>query len=189
MRTSGILVSPILTVPKAGLDHMQRTGELMGRFFDWLEAHGQLEEPPAPDARALLYRAAALHDVGKRGIPLEILDKPGALTAAEWREMQSHTWQGEAMIPPHADPTGTIRGVCRHHHERWDGSGYPDGLAGIAIPYAARLMAVVDVYDALTHERPYKAAYAHTAALEIILQGSGKQFDPAICRAFEAFMN
>ncbi len=183
MRFPSILVSPALTIPKAELEHMERTGLLMGRFYDWMRQNNLLpiHAPPPRDA---LCRAAAVHDIGKALIPAAILNKPGKLTPAEFEVIKEHTHRGIGLLRQQNKSDSVMLAVCRHHHERWDGSGYPDELSGKSIPYPARLMAVVDVYDALTHERPYKGAYSKDAALQIIRQGCGTQFDPAIGGAF-----
>ena len=128
---------------------------------------------------------AQLHDIGKMAIPERILLKPGKLTEDEWEIMKTHTTEGAAFL----EPIDYLRpAVCipRHHHERWDGSGYPDGLAGEAIPLPARLFAVVDVYDALISERPYRAAWTRDQALKHVEAGSGSHFDPAVVEAFLA---
>jgi HD-GYP domain-containing protein (c-di-GMP phosphodiesterase class II) len=116
-----------------------------------------------------LYRGGYLHDVGKVGIPDSILYKPGVLTADEWVVMRSHTTRGEEICRPLAslDP---VLPVIRHHHERWDGAGYPDGLRGDQIPLLARIIQVADIYDALISERPYKKALLPVEALSIIQQ-------------------
>lgn len=188
MRIPGILVSPTLTIPHAELEHMERTRLLMGRFYDWLRYYGLLPIHVPPPLRNDLCRAAAVHDIGKTLIPANILDKPGKLTPAEFEIIQEHTWRGATLLQQQEDVGPLALEVCRCHHERWDGTGYPDGLSGAAIPYPARLMAVLDVYDALTHERPYKGAFSKDAALRIIKQGCGTQFDPAIGGAFINFM-
>lgn len=127
---------------------------------------------------------AYLHDVGKIGIPDAILLKPGPLTPEEWEVMRRHPVIGCEMLGriPHLPPETLA--VVRHHHERWDGRGYPDGLAGTAIPLLARIFAVVDVYDALTHARPYKPAWPAADARRYIAEQAGKQFDPEVVRAF-----
>jgi putative nucleotidyltransferase with HDIG domain len=128
--------------------------------------------------------AASLHDVGKIGIQDDILDKPGPLTKRERSLMQRHAAMGYDILLPVAIPH-EIKLAVRHHHERWDGSGYPDGLSGSAIPVAARVIAVADTYGALTSNRPYRPARDPNDAMTEILRCAGSQFDPAIVRAFE----
>lgn len=127
-----------------------------------------------------LYRAGYLHDVGKVGIPDSILFKPGKLIAEEWVIMRSHPVRGEEICRPLAslDP---VLPLIRHHHERWDGSGYPDGLRGEQIPLEARLLQIADIYDALISPRPYKPAYTPQQALDIIREETEKGWrDPTV---------
>jgi len=133
-----------------------------------------------------LFNAAPMHDVGKIGIPDYILHKPGKLNADEWAIMQTHAALGASIIGA-ADGSELLEmaaSVARSHHERWDGSGYPAGLAGVAIPLEGRIVAVVDVFDALTAERPYKPAWTVEAALDLIALEAGRHFDPAIAARF-----
>ena len=135
-----------------------------------------------------LRQGAYLHDLGKLCVPDEILRKPGPLTREEWAVMQSHAVQGYELAARIDGLSPETLNVIRSHHERWDGSGYPDRLGGTDIPLFARIFAVCDVYDALISERPYKRAWTHEdAALEIEKQ-SGQQFDPNVVRAFLALM-
>jgi ribonuclease P protein subunit RPR2 len=127
-----------------------------------------------------------LHDVGKIGIPDEILLKPGALTQREWEQMQTHTVLGEAMLSGVAHLQGEGLRVVRSHHERWDGSGYPDRLAGEQIPLAARIFALADSLDAITSDRPYRAAATWEDAVAEIAAAAGKHFDPHVVGAFRA---
>ncbi len=121
-----------------------------------------------------------LHDIGKIGIPDRILLKPAPLDEAEMRQMQQHTILGEHLISTLPHLRGIARDVVLHHHERWDGSGYPWGLAGEAIPLAARIFAVADAFDALTSNRPYRDAVSAEDARAEIRRHRGTQFDPAI---------
>jgi HD-GYP domain-containing protein (c-di-GMP phosphodiesterase class II) len=116
-----------------------------------------------------IYRGGFLHDVGKVGIPDSILFKPGKLTKEEWRTMCSHTVRGEEICRPLAS-LAPVLPLIRHHHERWDGSGYPDGLRGEQIPLSARVLQIADIYDALINPRPYKPAFPPDHALRIIRQ-------------------
>jgi cyclic di-GMP phosphodiesterase len=125
-----------------------------------------------------------LHDVGKLGIPDAVLKKEAPLSWAERKLMQQHTLLGEAMLANVTLLDGAGLKVVRSHHERWDGSGYPDGLAGDQIPIAARIFALVDAMDAMTTDRPYRLAQAWDEATDEILAQSGKQFDPRVVAAF-----
>lgn len=138
--------------------------------------------------------AAILHDVGKVSVPDAILQKPAKLDAGEWEVMQSHAANGGAILERAAR---LVEGssylslgaeIASGHHERWDGGGYPARLSGTAIPLAARIVAVVDVFDALTSERPYKKAWPRDEALDYIREQSGKQFDPLVVEAFLAVL-
>lgn len=133
----------------------------------------------------LILHAAPMHDVGKIGIPDQILLKPGALTAEEFATMKTHTTIGYELLKG-SDSTILQAGctIAVSHHERYDGSGYPNGLAGDAIPLFGRIVAVADVFDALTSERPYKKAWAPEQAAECLREGRGRHFDPECLDAF-----
>jgi HD-GYP domain-containing protein (c-di-GMP phosphodiesterase class II) len=131
-----------------------------------------------------LYRGGFLHDVGKVGIPDSILFKPGKLTAQEWVVMRSHTSRGEEICR-HLKSLAPVLPIIRHHHERWDGSGYPDGLRGAQIPLIARVLQIADIYDALTSPRPYKDAFSPDKALQILRQEAEWGWrDPEITQLF-----
>jgi PAS domain S-box-containing protein len=135
----------------------------------------------------LLREAAPLHDVGKLAIPDRILLKPGKLTAQEYEVMKTHAALGARLLSDSHSPVlqmATI--IAASHHERWDGTGYPNGLAGEAIPLVGRVVAVADVFDALTHNRPYKSAWPGEQANTEIKRGAGSQFDPCVVAAFLA---
>ncbi len=142
-----------------------------------------------------IFHAAPLHDIGKVGIPDSILLKPGRLTPEEFEIMKTHTLIGAKALEaarsqyPRNDFVNLGIAIARSHHEKWDGSGYPDGLVGEAIPMAARIMAVADVYDALRSHRPYKPAFSHEHTVKIITMGDGRtmphHFDPAVLQAFQ----
>ena len=137
---------------------------------------GQQLKVPAPKLRAIA-AGALLHDVGKIGVPDAVLHKRGPLDAAEYDVIKEHTTRGDTMIT--ASMNGPVeRAVVRHHHERWDGAGYPDGLAGEGIPLEARIVAVADVYDALRSNRAYRGAHTREESLEMIEAGRGSQLDP-----------
>lgn len=141
-----------------------------------------LQTPPA--AAEHLGLSAILHDVGKMHVPDRILKKPGPLTADERREMEQHTVVGERILS-RAPFFEVARQIARHHHENWDGSGYPDALRGEQIPAAARVVHLADVFDALTSPRVYKAPWPPDEAAAAIVAGRGTQFDPAVVEAFE----
>ncbi|MDR6218722.1 HD domain-containing phosphohydrolase [Deinococcus soli (ex Cha et al. 2016)] len=157
------------------------------RVVTLAERLGTQVQLPGSELDALRW-GAYLHDTGKIAIPDRILLKPGRLDAAEWAAMQRHSEIGYELLSHVPNlPRSTLDVVLRHH-ERWDGSGYPSGLAGTAIPLPARLFALVDVYDALTDERPYKHAWSHDDALAEIERAAGTQFDPALTATFLTMM-
>jgi HD-GYP domain-containing protein (c-di-GMP phosphodiesterase class II) len=128
-------------------------------------------------------RAAELHDIGKVGIPDAILNKPSGLTGAEWEFIHQHTILGERIL--HGAPAlRPVARLVRASHERWDGSGYPDGLRGEEIPLGARIVAVCDAYEAMTANRTYRAAVSHEVACRELVRSAGTQFDPEVVDAF-----
>jgi putative two-component system response regulator len=130
-------------------------------------------------------RAAPLHDAGKIGVPDQILRKPGRLDEAEMATMRAHTTIGARILAEGRSPMLLLaEEIARAHHERWDGTGYPAGLAGEAIPLAGRIVAVADVFDALAHDRPYRPAWPLADAIAEIRGQRGRQFDPAVVEAF-----
>ena len=132
-------------------------------------------------------RGAMLHDIGKIGIPDSILLKPGPLTAEERKQIEKHPQFAYDLLYP-ITYLRPVLDIPYCHHERWDGSGYPRHLRGEAIPLTARIFAVVDVWDALTSDRPYRRAWSEEKALKYIREQSGKQFDPPIVEAFLKFL-
>ena len=134
----------------------------------------------SPHRRPLLARAALLHDVGKRFVPAAVLEKPGALLPHERQVVESHSSVGASMLLE----AGLVEedAIVRHHHERWDGDGYPDRLFGMAIPYESRLILVADAFDAMTSDRSYRAALPADVALAEIEGCAGTQLDPACTR-------
>ena len=141
----------------------------------------------SPEVRDAIRKAGELHDVGKIGIADHILNKPDRLTEAEYDEMKRHPVIGKRIVDP-LGVFGVEGDLLYFHHERWDGRGYPDGLSGESIPLVARVLAVVDVFDALTSDRPYRVALDLDQALDLIRAGIGSQFDPAVGRAFLGFL-
>ena len=128
-------------------------------------------------------RGALLHDIGKMGVPDYILHKPGALTDEEWEIMRKHPVYAYEMLSPIAYLRPALD-IPYCHHEKWDGTGYPRGLQGEQIPVAARIFAIVDVWDALRSERPYRQAWSDEAALAHIKEQAGKHFDPQVVETF-----
>ena len=158
-------------------DHARRVGDLSHRMALAMRL-------PEEEAE-LIGHAALLHDVGKIGIPDRLLLKPGRLTADEFEEMKAHTSIGARIVAGSGSRlVQLVEQVAQSHHERWDGAGYQPGLGGTDIPLAGRIVAVADVYDALTHERPYKPAWPVERAIEEIQAQSGRQFDPEAVAAF-----
>ena len=157
--------------------HTRRGGELSARIASHLGL-------PSQTVR-LIQQAALLHDLGKIGVPDSILLKPGRLTEEEFRTMQKHCLHGASILAEGSSPLLQMaERIAASHHERFDGTGYPHGLSGEEIPIEARIVAVADVFDALTSERPYKRAWDKEAAKAEILSQRGRQFDPQIVDAF-----
>lgn len=138
-----------------------------------------------PEELRDLYWAGLLHDLGKIAIPENVLLKPGPLTADELALVRRHAAVGAELLASVADDYEAIARGVRHHHERWDGSGYPDGLVGPTIPLIARILAVVDVFEALTCDRPYRGAWEPEPALAYLRENAGRHFDPALVAIFE----
>jgi len=156
--------------------HSRRVAELAGRFAKILSL-------PRREAE-LLETGAKLHDIGKIGIPEEILNKPGRLTDQEFDVIKSHPVIGEQILLP-LEFLADARPIVRHHHERWDGSGYPDGLKGAEIPRPAAILSICDAYDALTSDRPYRPGLPAIEALAILEKGAGTQWHPDLVQRFE----
>ncbi len=155
--------------------HSERVGAWSRRLA------GALDLAPA-DVEAVA-QAGLLHDIGKIGVPEAVLGKRGPLEDHEWEHMRRHPLVGAQIVAPF-DFLSAGALIIRHHHERWDGSGYPDGLVGQSIPLGARIVAVADVYDALTSTRPYRAALPHDAALEHIFGEAGRTLDAQVAAVF-----
>jgi putative nucleotidyltransferase with HDIG domain len=152
------------------------------RVTETATAIGRAMGLPAGDLDRLA-RGSLLHDIGKIAVPSSVLNKPGALTAEEFDQMKQHPTVGARILEPIPDYDRLIP-VVLQHHERFDGSGYPAGIAGDEISLDARIVAVADVFDALTSERPYRKAMDLDVATRIIANGSGSDFDPAVVEAF-----
>ena len=171
--------------------HLRRTQHYVRALAHALKNHPRFTPQLDEIAVDILYKSAPLHDIGKVAIPDNVLLKPGKLTAEEFEVMKSHSAHGRDAIAAAESGMGEFnsflsaaREIAYGHHEKWDGSGYPQGLAGEAIPLFARIMAVADVYDALISNRVYKAGMPHAKAVGIILEGRGTHFDPDICDRF-----
>lgn len=166
--------------PNTG-DHCERL-VVLGRAF------GEFLSLPRHEVRDLMW-GGYLHDIGKVGIPDSVLLKTGQLSSVEWETMQQHVLIGERIC----QPLRTMRGVVpiiRHHHERWDGSGYPDRLKGEAIPLLAQIFQLIDIYDALTHERPYKPAFSPAESIEIMTAETAKGWrNPQLMECFKQFIH
>jgi putative two-component system response regulator len=139
------------------------------------------------EQQANMYRGALLHDIGKMGVPDSILLKPGKLTEEEWQHMRRHPQYGRNMLLP-IDYLRPSLDVPSSHHEKWDGSGYPQGLKGEEIPLAARIFAIIDVWDALTSDRPYRKALSAEETWRYIESRSGIDFDPKVVAALASVL-
>lgn len=172
--------------------HLERIRAYTREIALELAAWGRHPEATAEDFAQQLFQSSPLHDIGKVGIPDRILLKPAKLSGKEWEIMKTHTLIGGDTLKAADLEAGRDsflamgRDIAYYHHERWDGLGYPKGLAGDQIPLAARIVAVSDVYDALTSRRPYKEPLSHDTSKNIILDGRGTLFDPDIVDAFLA---
>jgi putative two-component system response regulator len=176
--------------PETG-NHLMRTREYVRCLAEQLRSHPRFEFFLTERNIQLLHKSAPLHDIGKVGIPDHILLKPGKLTPEEWVVMRTHAKMGSGAIEAaEHDALKSVefmrvaKEIAHYHHEKWDGSGYPEGLAGDAIPIAARLMALADVFDALISRRVYKPPIAFDKARDIIVHGRGSHFDPDVVDAF-----
>ena len=172
-------------------NHIKRTQHYVRVLAQRLQKHPRFSSFLTDRNIDLLFKSAPLHDIGKVGIPDRILLKPGRLTADEMTVMKTHTTLGRDTITYAEKLMGTkldfltlAKEIAYSHQEKWDGSGYPQGLSGNAIPISARLMAVADVYDAIISRRVYKSGMSHAEAVEIIVENSGTHFDPDIIDAF-----
>lgn len=171
--------------------HIIRTQNYVKALAEDLQNHPEYGSELDDKTIDLLFKSAPLHDVGKVGIPDSILLKPGKLTDEEFDEMKKHAEYGRDSLRVAEAELGTnsflhlAGNIAYYHHEKWDGSGYPQGLAGKDIPLSGRMMALADVYDALISKRVYKPAFPHEKAATIIREGKGTHFDPIIVEAFD----
>ncbi len=174
--------------PETG-EHLERIREYARLLAEELVASGAAGDVPV-DFADLMYMTSPMHDIGKVGIRDSILLKPGQLSTAEFEEMKMHTTIGAAALEralaqfPELSYLRTARDVALTHHERFDGTGYPGGLREDAIPYAGRIVALCDTYDAIISKRVYKSSQPHEVARAEIVRGAGSQFDPRIVKAF-----
>jgi putative two-component system response regulator len=176
--------------PETG-NHLRRTQEYVRALAKYLKSSSRFNQFLTERNIELLAKSAPLHDIGKVGIPDHILLKPGKLSPEEWVIMKTHARLGaEAIEQAERDAERPVeflnlaKQIARWHHERWDGTGYPDQLKGEAIPVSARLMSLADVFDALINRRVYKEPMPFEEAKRIILEGRGSQFDPDVVDAF-----
>jgi len=167
-------------------EHVQRTSALTRVIAEMLLKNSSFRDELQEKDYHLMIKAAPLHDVGKIVVPDNILLKPEKLTPEEFAVMETHTTKGSEMIKKmQFDDEGDLYfkhcyDICRYHHERWDGRGYPDKIAGTDIPLSARIVSIVDVYDALVSQRVYKPPFSHEEAMKIIEEDAGKKFDAGI---------
>lgn len=175
--------------PETG-EHLQRVRNYCRVIASHLQESAKFRGQVDDEYVGLIYQTSPLHDIGKVAIPDRILLKPGPLTAEEFEIMKTHTVHGAATLDaalkeyPGTSFLEMARDIALGHHEKYDGRGYPRGLAGEEIPLSARIMALADVYDALTSRRVYKEAFSHDKARSIIVEGAGKHFDPAMVEIF-----
>ncbi|UCV27868.1 two-component system response regulator [Ferribacterium limneticum] len=172
-------------------NHIRRTQFYVRALADKLKKHPRFSNFLTERTINMLFKSAPLHDIGKVGIPDHILLKPGRFTPAEFEVMKAHTTLGrdaiinaERRLGISVDFLNYAKEIAYSHQEKWDGSGYPEGLAGDAIPVSARIMTVADVYDALISRRPYKNPFPHDKAVQMIIDGRGSHFDPDMVDAF-----
>ena len=175
--------------PETG-GHIRRTKNYVRLLAEHLKGHPKFKDFMDDETIELLYKSAPLHDIGKVGVKDSILLKPGKLTDEEFEEMKMHTTFGRDAISAATNKLGSnsflryAEEIAYTHQEKWDGSGYPQGLKNDNIPISGRLMALADVYDALISRRVYKAPFTHSKAVEIIREGKGTHFDPDMLDAF-----
>ena len=171
--------------------HIDRVGSFSRRLAQAAQNHSNRNAELDDHYVEMIYHASALHDIGKVGIADAILQKPGKLNSDEFDIMKTHSSIGfltlESIVKsyPNNQMVGMGSDIAKSHHEKWNGTGYPEGLSGEAIPLSARIVAIADVYDALRSKRPYKTPFSHQQAVDIILEGRGVHFDPELIMLFE----
>ncbi len=180
-------IQMVLTLARAMDTRDAYTGGHSERLASWAEATARLLGARDEEIQNIRW-SALLHDIGKIGIPDAILRKPGKLTDEEWAVMRQHPVMGEEILRP-VERMREVARIVRHHHERWEGTGYPDRLKEQAIPLGARILAVVDSYSAITDERPYKPARPHDDAVAELRRSAATQFDPRVVEAFCQIMD
>ncbi|MGE5422565.1 MAG: HD-GYP domain-containing protein, partial [Ignavibacteriales bacterium] len=199
-KTSELLLTRDVTIETLGYlaefrhsetgHHIKRTMNYVRFLAEKLKDHPDFKDALSEEIIEHLWKSSPLHDIGKVGVPDNILMKPGRFTPEEFKEMQKHSILGRNALAYSIDRLGpnSFLGIAQEmaytHHEKWDGTGYPQGLKGTEIPVSGRLMAVADVYDALISTRVYKAALSHRDAVNIIRDSSGTSFDPEIVKVF-----
>jgi HD-GYP domain-containing protein (c-di-GMP phosphodiesterase class II) len=170
--------------------HVQKTAAYVRIIVEGLKRKGYYAEKITPKFISDVVRSAPLHDVGKINIPDQVLNKPGKLTDDEYEIIKTHTVAGRKIMEKAISTVEgenylkEARNMAAYHHERWDGKGYPEKLYGEVIPLSARVMAVADVFDALTSPRVYKPSFPLEKALAILTEGAGTQFDPKCVEVF-----
>jgi len=187
-----VLADVVENRDKVTTGHVERTAEYIKILIEGMQEHNLYMDEMVGWNKDMLVFSAKLHDIGKVAVSDLILNKPGKLTPEEFEIMKSHSSEGERIINQIIARTGEgmflrhAKLFAGYHHERWNGGGYHHGLKGMDIPLQGRIMAIADVYDAITSERPYKKAFTHEEAVKIITDDSGKQFDPKIVDVFLA---
>ena len=188
--TTSVLASLVERRDKLTGKHIEQTAKYMEILIEALKKNPQFSHIVSDWDTEIIARASRLHDIGKISVSDLILNKPGKLNPGEYEEMKKHALSGEKIIDDIIADSGkeaifeNAKLFAGSHHEKWDGSGYPRGLKGKAIPFHGRLLAIADVYDALVSQRPYKEAFSHEKAVEIIVNDKGAHFDPELVDLF-----
>jgi len=185
-----VLANVVESRDKINTGHIERTSEYIKILINEIKKRGVYSEETADWDIDKMILSARMHDLGKISITDLIVNKPGKLTNEEYETMKTHVLEGERIIDEIIAQTGegdylhNAKMFAGFHHERWDGKGYPYGLKGTDIPLQGRIMAIVDVYDAITSERPYKKAFTDEEAVQIIMDNAGTHYDPEIAKIF-----